>query len=91
MSYPTVPAYIQVFNGWDNKEHPIMDWMQDHEIAFDYGDMKKNGYAPWHTDDFVLTKPTGEVISGGEAAFAAGMEMYAPFAAHYHEPMFGVI
>src|SRR5438045_6363355 len=91
MSYQTQPAYILSPKGWDMTEHPVMAWMHEHEKAFDQGDMLKKGYAPWFTDDFVLTKATGEVFSGGTTAFEAIKEMYAPFAAHYHEPKFGII
>jgi len=89
MSYPTKPAYIvESCNGWEPKyfEHPVYDWLQDYEEAFDFGDLKSGPYSPWHTDDYAYTKPTGETISGGKAAWPAQLEMYAPLAGHYHEP-----
>lgn len=94
MSYPTKPAYIiESCDGWDPKhlEHPVFDWMQDHEEAFDHGDMKSGPHTTWHTDDFSYTKPNGETISGGAPAWAALLEMYAPLVDHYHEPRWGVI
>jgi len=94
MSYPTKPAYIiESCEGWDPKhlEHPVFDWMQDHEQAFDFGDMKSKGYSPWLTDDFSFTKPNGETISGGAPAWAALLELYSPLTEHYHEPRWGMI
>jgi hypothetical protein len=93
MSYTTVPAYIQHVKGWESRcrEHPVMDWMSDYEAAFDWGDMKSGPHSPWHADDFSYTKPTGECVTGGAAAWAALLEMYAPFSAHYHEPFFYAI
>jgi len=93
MSYTTVPAYIQYAKGWETRfrEHPVMDWMFDYEAAFDHGDMKHVPHTPWHTDDFSYTKPTGVCITGGAAAWAALLEMYAPFSAYYHEPSFFVV
>jgi hypothetical protein len=94
MSYATKPAFIvESCEGWEPKllEHPVFDWMQDYEEAFDFGDMKSGPHTPWHTDDFAYTKPNGETITGGAPAWAAGLEMYAPLAGHYHEPRWGVI
>jgi len=90
MSYTTTPAYIQYAKGWETrfKEHPVIDWMFDYEAAFDRGDMKSGPHTPWHSDDFSYTKTTGECITGGAPAWAALLEMYAPFSAQYHEPSF---
>ena len=93
MPYPTVPAYIQSAKGWETRfrEHPVMDWLTDYEVALDTGDMKSGPHTPWHADDFSFTKPTGESFSGGAPAWAAFLEMHAPFKAHYLEPLFFVI
>jgi hypothetical protein len=94
MSYKTVPAYVQYVRGWEetqNREHPVMDWMFDYEAAFDRGDMKSGPHTPWHSDDFSFTKSTGTCITGGAPAWAALLEMYAPFTTHYHEPFFYII
>ena len=94
MSYPTKPAYIvESCDGWEPKllEHPVFDWMQDHEEAFDWGDMKSGPHTPWHTDDFTFTSPTGETIEGGAPAWDGVVKMYAPLVGHYHEPRWFVI
>src|SRR5438045_2970439 len=93
MSYPTTPAYVQICNGWEPrlKEHPVFDWMFDYEAGFDWGDMKSGPHSPWHADDFAFTKPNGQTITGGDPAWKALLEMYAPFSAHYHEPAWFVI
>jgi hypothetical protein len=38
-----------------------------------------------------MTRPSGETIRGGEAAWEALKEMYAVFTAYYHEPMWYII
>lgn len=93
MPYATVPAYIQYVKGWEvrYREHPVIDWMFDYEAAFDWGNMRAGPHYPWHADDFSFTKSTGECVTGGERAWAALLEMYAPFTSHYHEPFFYVI
>jgi hypothetical protein len=90
---PTTSAIIQHCSGWEPRllVHPLWSWMADYETAFDWGAMKSGLHTPWHTDDFSFTKATGEVIAGGIAAWAAVVEMYAPFSAHFHEPFFFVI
>jgi hypothetical protein len=93
MSYTTFPAYIQYAKGWETRfqEHPVMDWLSDYEVAFDTGDMKSGPHTPWHADDYSFTKPTGECITGGAPAWAAFLEMYRPFSAHFLEPFFFII
>src|ERR1700735_317334 len=53
--------------------------------------MKAGGDDPWHIDDFTLQKPSGEIITGRPATWTALLAMYAPFAAHFHEPKWLVI
>src|SRR5271168_1416887 len=93
MSLKTLPALFVNVKGWDvdRREHPVIDWMFDYEAAFDFGDMKSGPHSPWHADDFSYTKPTGVCVTGGAAAWAALLEMYAPFSAYYHEPSFFVV
>lgn len=85
-----VSASIMSAAAWEKRfrDHPVVDWMLDFEEAFDFGDMKSGPWNAWVTDDFSFTKPTGECIAGGEPAWAAVLETYAPFVAHYHEPFF---
>jgi hypothetical protein len=93
MSYPTTPAYVQTCDGWEPRlrEHPVFDWMFDYEEAFDWGDMKSGPSSAWHTDDYSFTKPNGETTTGGEPAWKALLEMYAPLTGHFHEPRWLVI
>jgi hypothetical protein len=92
MSSTTVLASIQSAKAWETRfrEHPVVDWMLDYEEAFDWGDMKSGPCNVWLTDNFSFTKSTGECITGGVAAWAAVLEMYAPFSGHYHEPFFSI-
>jgi len=93
MSYPTVPAYIQTPKGWESrlKEHPVFDWMYDHHLLFDSGEMKTTPYNVWHTDDFTFTKSDGVTIAPGEQSWAVMWEQYAPFTKFTHEPAWLVI
>jgi hypothetical protein len=95
MAFPTTSVYlVQNAGGWDpvHRRHPVIDFMTDYEEAFHSGSMKSSGtHAPWHTDDFNFTKPDLTTITNGPAAFAALLEMYAPFSASYHDPQYYVI
>jgi hypothetical protein len=92
MSYLSKPVYLnEDARGWQNKEHPVIDWMYDYEQAFDFGDMKQTGPAAWVTDDFVFVHPCGREFRGIAAAWEGTLSTYAPFAAHYHEPQRYVI
>src|SRR5271163_4001722 len=93
MSYLTQPTYLVSVPGWDprTREHPVIDWMFDYEDAFDWGDMKSGPHTPWHSDDFTFTKPTGVSSPPGAPSWAALLEKYAPFSAHYHEPLHFIV
>jgi hypothetical protein len=95
MSFPTSPAFIiQSAKGWEDeyRVHPIMAWMHDYEKAFDFGDMKaSDSHLPWHTEDFTFQKPDGTTTTDAASSWAALKETYAPFSAHYHEPVWVVI
>ena len=87
MSYPTIPAYQTYANGAEPRlrEHPVLDFLIDHQEAFDTGNMKTEPYTVFHADDFVLTKSDGTVLPPGEPSWKAMLESYAPFTEHYHE------
>ena len=86
MSVPTTPAYILNIDSVETpREHPVVDFLYDHQEAFDHGDMKNQPYTKWQTEDFVLTKPDGTVLPPGEASFKAWVETYAPFTEHLHQ------
>ena len=89
MAYLSKPAYVvDKAEGWNPKhrEHPVIDWMWDFEQAFDWGDMKTSGPAPWFSDEFVFTHPSGKVYTGIKASWEGLLEMYSLVAGHYHEP-----
>lgn len=92
MAYQTQPAYIVTCSGWEEriKEHPVFDWMSDHEVAFDFGAAKQEPYTNWFTSDFSFTDPAGNSFKG-EEAWAKLLETYAPLSAHFHEPFFGIV
>jgi hypothetical protein len=92
MAYPTRPAYIITCAGWEPrlKEHPVWDWMADHEQAFDFGTAKQEPYTNWVTEDFLFVDPSGKSFRGQEA-WNKLLETYAPLSGHFHEPFFGVI
>lgn len=50
MSYPTTPAYISQANGAErlSREHPVLDFLIDHQEAFDQGNMKNEPYCIPH-------------------------------------------
>lgn len=93
-AYPTVPAYITVCHGWEErfKEHPVWAWMFEFSEAFDRGNLKSTPFAknPYHTADFTYNF-NGAVTTGGEAAWNASLQVYGPFTEHFHEPAFVVI
>lgn len=92
MAYPTKPAYIVTCAGWEErlKEHPVFDWMFDHEAAFDFGTAKQEPYTNWFTDDFTFVDSSGKSTQGAEA-WTALLATYAPLSSHFHEPFFGVV
>jgi hypothetical protein len=94
MGLPTTPVYlVQNAGGWpdEHNKHPVVEWIHDYEQAFDFGNMKKEGHAPWNTDDFTFSYGGAPSAPAGPAAFAAAVEKYAPFRAHYHEPHYYLI
>ena len=93
MSYPTQPAFIQYSSGWEQRwrTHPVYDFMCEHHLAFDEGNMKTQPYTDWHTSELTLTKPNGETVSPGQPSWDALLEQYAPFSAHRHQPVWVAI
>jgi len=87
MSYPTITAYQTYANGAEQRlrEHPVLDFLIDHQEAFDNGNMKTEPYTVFHTDDFTFTKSDGTVLPPGEASWKGWLEGYAPFIEHFHE------
>jgi len=87
MSYPTTPAYITNCSGTEKRlrEHPGLDFLFDHQEAFDKGNMKTEPYTVYHAKDFTLTLPDGTVLPPGEASWKGWLEEYAPFTEHLHE------
>jgi len=86
MSTPTVPAYVVHISGPEkHREHPVLDFLVDHQEAFDHGNMKTQPYTQYHTNDFICTKPDGTVLPPGEASWKGWLESYAPFTEHLHE------
>jgi len=94
MAFLSKPVYcVDEAKGWQPKhrEHPVIDWMFAYEQAFDFGDMKAGGPDPWMADDVVFTHPSSKVYKGKQEAWEGVLGMYAPFAAHYHEPQHYII
>jgi hypothetical protein len=93
MSYPTIPAFQTYANGAEkiSREHPVSDFLVDHQEAFDHGNMKNERYTVYHTDDFTFTKSDGTVLPPGEASWKALLEGYAPFSEHFHEARYACI
>lgn len=89
MSHPTTPSYIKYLdNGWEKaREHPAMAWMEKYTNFFDLRAFD-TPHSDWHTNDFTLHKADGAVVKGGRQAWAALAEIYGPFAAHVHNPVF---
>ncbi|KAJ9635993.1 hypothetical protein H2201_000006 [Coniosporium apollinis] len=91
MSFPTKPCYIKYLdNGWEkSREHPVMAWHEKYcnlvdSRAFD------TPYSDWHTDDFELHKADGTIVRGGKEAWEALGDIYRPFAANLHDPVFPI-
>lgn len=93
MSYPTIPAYQTHAKGAGplSREHPVLDFLIDHQKAFDKGNMKNEPYTVFHADDFVFTKSDGTVLPPGEASWKGWLEGYAPFIEHFHEARYACI
>ncbi|KAF3929072.1 hypothetical protein ABW20_dc0105142 [Dactylellina cionopaga] len=93
MSFPTIPAYQTYARGMDERfrEHPVLDFLIDHQVAFDTGTMKTEPYTVFNTEDFTITKPDGTTVAPGEASWKAWLEPYAPFVKHYHEARYGCV
>ncbi|OCK73883.1 hypothetical protein K432DRAFT_387140 [Lepidopterella palustris CBS 459.81] len=87
MPYPTIPAYQTYANGAEPRlrEHPVLDFLIDHQEAFDNGNMKTEPYTVFHSDDFTFTKSDGTILPPGEASWKGWLEGYAPFIEHFHE------
>ncbi len=87
MSYPTTPAYLSQEKGaeWLSREHPVLDFLIDHQEAFNHGNMNNEPYTVFHTDDFVFTKSDGTVLPPGEAFWIGFLEGYAAFSEHFHD------
>lgn len=87
MSPSTIPAYVVHIDGSDKRyrEHPVLDFLFDHQEAFDHGNMKAEPYTQYHTSDFVFTKSDGTVLPPGEASWKGWLGGYAPFTEHLHE------
>ncbi|KAF2678184.1 hypothetical protein K458DRAFT_409155 [Lentithecium fluviatile CBS 122367] len=92
MSFPTKPAFIH-YGTWDDESraHECMKWMEQYTHAADRKAWDTEPSSNWFTSDCALYKPTGEVISGGDAAWNAIKEVYAPFSEHLHIPQFIVV
>jgi hypothetical protein len=67
-----------------------MKFLQQLTFAWDSGKAKTEPYTEWSTEDVKYRKSNGET-STGQAAFDAMLEMYAPLAAHEHEPKHVVV
>jgi hypothetical protein len=93
MSATSTPAYIVHIDGSNRaeqrfREHPVLDFLFDHQEAFDHGDMKTGPYTKYHAYDFVLTKSDGTVLPPGEPSWQGWLAGYAPFTSHLHEPRY---
>jgi len=93
MSYRTIQAYQTQAVGAEklSREHPVLDFLIDHQVAFDDGSMKKEPYTTFHTEDFVFTKSDGTVLPPGEESWKGLLEGYAPFSAHFHDGRYACI
>jgi len=89
MSFPTQPAFVVTAKGWDENmlRHPIMQFLHSHEQVFD--GKKRDECRPYYCDDLVYQKSSGQVFHG-EDAIRQSHDDYAMFAAHFHEPAFGI-
>ncbi|KAK8215455.1 hypothetical protein M8818_002076 [Zalaria obscura] len=88
MSFPTQNVFVHE-GSWDSitRKHPAMDWMEKYTNNFD----ARNFDIPaseWHASTFAIQKSDGQVVSGADKAWAAVKEIYSPFTANLHEPIF---
>lgn len=90
MTYPTVPAFAVATSGFtpDLLAHPALQFIKAHED--DMHDQSVHKSKPYFASGFVLTKSTGQVISGPGAAEAWYADL-AMFASHVHEPKYVVV
>jgi hypothetical protein len=89
MSFTNKPVYVvDDAQGWQEKfnEHPAVEWQWEFEKALDFGNLLKEGYQAWLTDDFSYTNPAGISTTGVEASWQQVREMYQFYASFYHEP-----
>jgi hypothetical protein len=88
MSIPTVPVFMTESKGWEQAHrHPGLQWFEKFTKTWDSGEMKSRPRTEWMTEDSLMQKPNGERFRG-QQAWDAGLEMFAVFAAHKHEPSF---
>jgi len=90
MSFPTKPAFVH-YGGWDDESrtHPAMKWMETYTQAVDRKAWNNEPSSNWLSSDHTLQKSTGEVVSGGDASWAAFREqVYAPMKEHLHDPQY---
>ncbi|KAK3110986.1 hypothetical protein LTR53_014188 [Teratosphaeriaceae sp. CCFEE 6253] len=94
MAYPTQPALVST-GTWNatTRSHPAMKWMEHYTTTIIdgrqfAGPSPASAASVGHTADWTLQKSTGEVVEGAEKAWAALAEVYAPFGAHVHDPVF---
>ncbi|OAL54577.1 hypothetical protein IQ07DRAFT_676616 [Pyrenochaeta sp. DS3sAY3a] len=88
MSFSTQPAFIHT-GTWDDttRAHPCMKWMEHYTRAIDAKAWDTQPSTPYLTASHTLHKSNGTTVSGGPASFASlSTEIYAPFAAHLHDP-----
>ncbi len=94
MSYPTTtPAYLSQAKGAGrlSRELPVLDFLIDHQEAFDHGNMKNEPYIVIYTDDFVFTKSDGTVLPPGEATWRGWLEGCAAFNERFHDARYACI
>jgi len=88
--YLKTPVYfVSDAQGWPDKlrEHPVIDWMRDHELDFDSGDLKSKGMDPFLAKDFVFVRSDGYAATAGEPSWEALKGLYFAFTSHYHQPI----
>ncbi|KAF2401288.1 hypothetical protein EJ06DRAFT_529413 [Trichodelitschia bisporula] len=88
MTVPTTPAFI-VPNATDWKDliaHPVMAWMQEYTRRFDKGEIQGLDFNTFCTSDLKYEKMDGTIWTGGERAWDAVLETYAPFKETKHAP-----
>lgn len=86
MSYPTKQTFVATTKGWDDvRVHPAIAWMEKFTYAWDAKEINESNWSDWQTDDTVFQAPNGDIGKGAQAV-AVAQAIYAPFAAHKHEP-----